>query len=435
MANRILISNVSILDCTGADPYDGEVLVENDRIGAVAKWGERLPRDGADVIDGKGATLMPGLTEAHTHLSFVNEPDFEKVKLIPPEEHTLITMYNAKLYLDHGFTSCLSAASAKPRLDIVIRNAINEGQIAGPRLLANSPEMTSTGGLGDMNRLHLPYSQYSAFGIVADGPDEFRRMSRAMIKEGTDLLKINPSGDYALPYPPTSDDVAMTEAEVAAVVDVAHGYKRRVCAHARGAESVKVCLKHGVDIIYHATLCDEQALDMLEAHKDRVFVAPAFGATWSICHEPEDWGITKEFAIKKGFVYEVERACETFGSMRKRGIRVLPGGDYGIARNSHGKNARDLEHFTKFFGYTPIEAIMAATNLGGQLMLRPNELGQIRVGFLADVLLVRGNPLDDIRLLQNPDNLIAIMKNGRFHKMPTRLSPHAGVPTEVGVLG
>ena len=395
---RTLFTDVNILDCTGADPYPGEVLVEGNRIRAVvrvnpkAKGDNSVPPEGAEMVDGDGATLMPGLTEAHAHLSFLNSPDLERMSFVPPEEHTLMTMAHAKLYLDQGFTSCVSAASAKPRLDVVIRNAINAGQIPGPRLLANSPEMGSTGGLGDLNRLHRPFEQYSAFGIVADGADEFRRISRAMIREGTDLLKFNPSGDYALPYPPSADHAAMTDEEVAAVVSVAHGYGRRCCAHARGAESVILCLRHGVDIIYHATLCNEEALDMLEAQKDRVFVAPAIGLSWDIVHQPETVGLTAESVLKKGFKYELDRACDTYHSMRRRGIRVLPGGDYGIAYDSHGKNARDLEHFINLFGYTPMEAIMAATKLGGEIMLMSDELGQIQEGFLADILLVSSHP-------------------------------------------
>ena len=123
--NKHLFTNITVLDCSGDEPFKGEVLVEGNEIVAVAREGESLQRDGAEIIDGgDGMTLMPGLVESHAHLSIENTDDLAALGRIPPEEHTLLTMHNARLYLDHGITSCISAASAKPRLDVVIRNAI-----------------------------------------------------------------------------------------------------------------------------------------------------------------------------------------------------------------------------------------------------------------------------------------------------------------------
>ena len=147
---RTLFTGVTILDCTGAEPYPGEVLIEGARIAAIGRETHRLSRENVDVIDGGGATLMPGLIESHAHLSIDNVADLVQVGMISPEETTLIAVRNARLYLDCGITSCISAASAKPRTDVVIRNAINKGEIPGPRLLAASPWLTVTGGLGDM---------------------------------------------------------------------------------------------------------------------------------------------------------------------------------------------------------------------------------------------------------------------------------------------
>src|SRR6266851_5701829 len=148
-----LITNTMILDGSGAAPFPGDVLVEGQRIGAV-QGGGGLPRGSARVIDGAGATLMPGLIEPHGHVSYPDAARNSDFTRLPPEEHVLVTMRNAKTLLDCGYTSVLSAASAKPRLDIVIRNEIEAGRIAGPRYLANGPEITVTGGLGDENALH-----------------------------------------------------------------------------------------------------------------------------------------------------------------------------------------------------------------------------------------------------------------------------------------
>ena len=131
-----------------------------------------------------------------------------------------------------------------------------------------------------------------------------------------------------------------------------------------------MCVRHGIDIIYHATFADEEALDLLEANRDRCFVGPALGLTYQACHAASEWGFTPEMAQKYGLVHELEVAVDTFGKMRKRGIRVLPGGDYGFAWNPHGTYARDLLLFVDLLGFTPMETLVAATRLGGEIMGR-----------------------------------------------------------------
>ena len=423
---RTLFTNVSILDGSGADPYAGEVLVDGNRIQTIARTGDSLPRDGGEVVDGGGATLMPGLVESHSHLSFANTSDLESLGAIPVEEHTLLTMKHARLMLDQGFTSCNSAAAAKPRLDVVIRNAIDAGDIPGPRMLAATPELTVSGGLGDVRLWHM---HRETFALVCDGPDEFRRTAREMVREGVDTLKINPSGDEFVPVARAHQTV-MNEAEIAAVCEVGHSRDKRIAGHCRSAESVKLCLKHGAQIIYHATMCDEEALDALEAAKDRVFVSPTIGITITTLYEAGDWGITEEVATDLGLRRELGMAVENMKQLHQRGVRVLPGGDYGFAWNPVGNNARDLEHFVRYLEFTPMEAIVAATRYGGEIMMMGDELGQIREGYLADILLVDGDPLADVTILQDADNLLAIMKDGAFHKRPSADRAAAQVAAE-----
>jgi imidazolonepropionase-like amidohydrolase len=409
--SRTLFRDVRVIDGTGTAPFAADVLIEGNRI---KKIGQNLPAEGADEVDGGGATLMPGLVEAHAHPSFGNTSDLESLGEIPPEEHTLLTMKHVKLLLDHGFTSINSAASAKPRLDVVVRNAILAGDIPGPRMLAASPEITVTGGLGDVRLHHL---HRDTFAVIADGADEFRRVARHFVREGVDTLKINPAGDEFVPAARARHTV-MNEAEVAAVCEVARSRDKRVAAHARSAESVKMSVRNGVDIVYHATLADEEALDMLESVKDRVFVAPTVGITYATLNEAGDYGIKLPQDVSFALRRELESAVEAMRSLKKRGVRVLPGGDYGFAWNPIGRNARDLEHFVNILGWTPMEAIVAATRLGGEIMMQGDELGQVKEGFLADLLLVDGDPSKDVRILQDRDRLLAIMKDGVFHKRP-----------------
>jgi imidazolonepropionase-like amidohydrolase len=412
--DRTLFADATIFDGSGAPPYAGDVLVEGQRIVAVQRGGG-LPRGDTRVIDGTGATLMPGLVEPHGHVSYPDAARNIDFTRLPPEEHVLVTARNAKLMLDCGYTSVLSAASAKPRLDVVVRNEIEAGRLPGPRYLANGPEITVSGGLGDDNALHLPHHETPTFAWVADGPDEIRKACRVLLREGVDLLKLNISGDTG-PRNSRSERAVMSDTEVAAAMEVARSGAVRVCAHARSAASVKMCVRHGVGIIYHANFVDEEALDLLEANRDWCFVAPALGLTYQACYAAADWGFTPAMARERGLVHELEVSVETMGRMRKRGIRVLPGGDYGFAWNPHGTYARDLLLFVDVLGFTPMETLVAATRMGGEIMGRPDELGQIKLGYLADLLLVDGNPLTDIKRLQNQDALLVIMKDGRLHK-------------------
>ncbi|HEY5725510.1 MAG TPA: amidohydrolase family protein [Methylomirabilota bacterium] len=414
MVGTLVIANARIFDGTGREPFGGEVLVEDSRIAAVTA-GRPGPRpEGARVLDARGATLMPGLVESHAHLSFcdISSPDLTR---LPPEEHMLATVRNARTMLDAGYTSAFSAASAKPRLDVVLRREIEAGRAVGPRLLANGPELTVTGGLGDTNALHLPHDEAPTFCWVVDGADQMRRVCRTLAREGVDLLKLNLSGDLGTSAA-SSTQTPMSDAEVAAATEVARAQALRVAAHCRSADSVLMALRHGVEVIYHANYADERSLDALEAARDRVFVGPALGITHALCHAGGSGGVTPERS--RAFERELEASVEAVARMRNRGIRVLPGGDYGFPITPHGTYARDLELFVKTLGFSPTETLVAATRLGGELMGRGGELGVVTAGALADLLLVDGDPLADITILQDRAALRMIMKDGVLHKAP-----------------
>jgi len=415
MAN-VLFTNVRIIDGSGAQPYPGEVLIQGNRILRVGRGTRALPVAGVTAVDGAGATLMPGMCEAHTHFGWNNSKTLDAIQKMPPEEHTLWAASVAKVYLDHGWTSCVGAATPKPRLDCVIRDAINSGQIPGPRYLAASQEITVTGSLGDDMLPHLPFPEMS-FGMVVDGPEEMRKCVRMFLKYGVDTIKLNLSGDNLVPGADALTNW-MSDEEAAMAVKEAKVRGKRVSSHARSTGSIKQSMRHGIDIIYHASYADTEALDMLEAAKDRIFVAPGLSVIIRLLDNGETVGISNQQAKRMGYERELEASVNSMKAMLKRGIRVLPGGDYGFAWAPHGENAKDLEYFVKYLGMTPMEAIVSCTRWGGQMMMMGKELGEIKEGYLADLLLVDGDPVSNIAILQDRTKLLAIMKDGVFCKEP-----------------
>ena len=408
-----LFKNVTIWDGINDAAYPGEVVVDGNRITKVAKGSGQIPSEAAaQVIDGGGRMLMPGLVEGHCHLSFCGPSRNQDLGEIPPEEHMLMTCRSARLLLDHGFTSAYSAASSKLRLDVVLRGEINNGYVAGPRYRAASPEITTTGGLGDERKPHM---HAESFGYIADGITEIRKAVRVSCREGVDSVKFNVSGDEFTSNV-RAELISISEEELRVGVETAHDFGKRVNCHSRAAESVKRAVRAGVDCIYHCDFADQEALDMLEAAKDRVIVGPAFGLVHNSVFEGEKVGMTYERAVSMGLTRKLEHTCEVYKEMRKRGMRVVVGGDYGFTVTPMGQNARDIGHFVKFFGYTPPEALKCATAVGADLMGHKGELGIIKNGALADILLVDGDPLADQSILVGPQHFSLIMKDGKVHK-------------------
>ncbi|MBA3516298.1 MAG: amidohydrolase family protein [Rhizobiales bacterium] len=426
--SAILIRNARVWDGENDDAYLGEVLVEGNRIRTVARGrGQIDGANAAEIVDAEGMFLMPGMVEGHCHLSFVGPSRNQDLGEIPPEEHLLRTCRAATMILNHGFTSCYSAASAKLRIDVVVRQEIEDGYLAGPRYRAAGPEITVTGGLGDERKAHM---HAESFGMMADGVDEVRRAVRLCCREGVDNVKFNVSGDEFVGHA-RAEIVSMSEEELTVGVRTAHDWGKRVACHSRAAESVKRSVRAGVDCIYHCDFADEEALDMLEEAKDRVIVGPAFGLVHNSVFEGDVVGLTKDVVERMGLPRKLEHTIRTYEQMRKRGMRVVVGGDYGFTITPMGQNARDIGHFVKFFGYTPAEALRCATAVGGDLMGHKGELGVIREGALADILLVDGDPLADQSVLVGPDHFAMIMKNGAMFRDPRqRLRPAHRIAAE-----
>jgi imidazolonepropionase-like amidohydrolase len=180
---------------------------------------------------------------------------------------------------------------------------------------------------------------------------------------------------------------------------------------------VKLGVRNGFRILYHCTYSDSEAMDLLESRREQMFVAPSIGIVQATLDAtpPPHFDMTH---MKADATTVLEHQQRLAPELRKRGVRLLPGGDYGFPFNPTGRNARDLELFVRYLGFTPTEALVAATQWGGELMGMGHELGRIKTGYLADLLLVQGDPTANVAVLQDKNNLLAIMKDGRFHKVP-----------------
>ncbi len=413
---RILIRNATVFDATGAKAFPGDVLVEGNRISAVTPSGHAR-HDADQVIEAGGRFLMPGMVEGHAHLSFGDATSTEDLIRPSPEEHTLITARMAKVLIDAGFTSCYGASAAKLKLDVVIRDAVNAGYLPGPRIRAGSLEITVTGSIGDESQMHNPRLGISH---IADGPEEIRKAVRIACREGCDNIKIDISGDPFYASAP-AHTTPMSFEEVKMAADTAHAYGKKINAHARSIDSVKFAIRAGVDGILHAEFHDEEMLDMLEAAKDRVFVAPSIGLFHTMVHNGEPW-LPKGTAEFMGIPQLIEASAATHTALRKRGIRHMIGGDYGLAWNPQGSNALDIAYFTQYYGYDAAGAIICATRNGGRAMRDEGDLGTLEVGQLADMLLIDGNPLDDVKLLADKARLAMVMKDGAMHSLHSELA-------------
>jgi imidazolonepropionase-like amidohydrolase len=403
--SRIHFTNVQVFDGSGAPRFPASVTVEGDRIAGIFR-GDGAPTAATDtVIDGHGRTLMPGLVESHAHLTWPSSVErvVNSMKL-PAEEHLLVSAQNARITLDHGFTSAYSAGSLGEKFEPALRDRINAGGLPGPRLRASALEKGAEGVMG-VPAGHDPTHDRSIEGLQS--------YVKQMKQLGCDTIKFLMSSDEG--FAPGGSQVLMySEEEAQAIGRAAKEADIWLASHAQAAEAIKRSVRAGFRAIFHCTHADEEALDLLEAHKDTLFISPAPGLLFARCYEAREFGIGPDEAVRMGARSGLEAMQRLVPNMKKRGIRVLPGGDYGFPYNPIGRNARDLEIFVTLFGYSPVDALVAATRLGGQLMNL--QVGEIKAGWLADLLLVDGDPTRDVRILQDKKNLKVIVKDGHIYK-------------------
>jgi imidazolonepropionase-like amidohydrolase len=401
-----LIVNASVFDGTGSPARAGEVLVEDNRIVMVA---DRVPEDrrgAATVIDGSGAVLMPGLVDGHAHLGFGSSVEHTSDRREPDEEKVLLTAHCGRVMLDHGFTSCYSGGNRLPGAEVAVRKAFSEGWMPGPRLRAASWE-------GSAGMVSPGYYDFPGIEHRESDPQSIRDFVNAMADIGVDIVKLSLTGESAV-VEGTSRVMQFTEDEIAAAAEVAGERGVWLTAHAHSAEAVQYAVEYGVRAIYHVTFADDAAIDALVGAREHVFVAPTPGIIWAHLND-QSHPPTQGMETQETF----ESVCRVAPELYKRGVRLVIGGDYGFPINRIGQNARDLRLFVEWFGLTPAEALRCATQFGGEMMDMGDELGLVREGYLADLLLVDGDPTHDISLMEDPDNFRMIMKDGNLHKLRT----------------
>ena len=420
---QVLIKNVRIFNGTDEKLVEGNVLVENNLIKTIST--KPIKADAkATVIDGGGRTLMPGLIEAHAHLSL--HGDLFQVR------NDFNWMYvgaksgaEAGRMLMRGFTTARDAAGPV----IGLRKAIDAGHVDGPRIYAAGPGLSQTGGHFDIRGLNEPNyyflgvpdaKQWMEYGYLADGVPEVQKAAREIFRKGASHIKIMAGGGVATVYDPL-DGLQFTPEEIRAIVVEAEKVGSYVMAHIYTPEAITIALNAGVKCIDHGMLIDEKAMKLLK--KKDAFLVPSLAVGLFTPEELSYAWPTKETKAKgariiAGMENEVRLA-------KKHKVKIGFGTDaFGPSRNEFAMQSLEFKARLKYF--TPVEILRQATSINAAIvamsgpMMNPyleGPLGVIQEGAYADILLVDGNPLEDILLLGDPEkNLRVIMKDGKIYK-------------------
>jgi imidazolonepropionase-like amidohydrolase len=404
-----VIANGQLVDGTGAPPVRDAALVLRDGKITYAGPSAGMPTVPLDArrIDARGGTILPGLVEAHYHPTYFNVAALEDLDVKYPVEYvTLLAAHNAKLALECGYTAARSGGSLF-NIDVWLKKAIENDVTPGPRLAASGREICGVGGLMDWNP---DFRKIGMEGLVLliNGPDEARAAVRKLVKDGVEWVKTYPTGDAAAPDTNDHHTLCMTFEEMHAVVATAHNHGLKVTGHCRATEGIKNALRAGYDTLEHGTFMDDEALDLLL--KRDTPVVPALQFEWaSIEHGPQ-FGMPQK--VIDGHKETLEGGAESARRILKAGGRLGMGGDYGFAWTPHGTYAKELTFFVKYVGFSPLETIQCATKTGAEIMGRGDEIGALEVGKLGDVLVVDGDVLADVAVLEDRSRFAAVLQGG-----------------------
>jgi len=405
MADNIkMIKASNIIDGRGREPLQDKVIVIE---GKTIEWmGDEAHYEGQrpdSIIDLSGYTVLPGLIDCHLHTSFDGEPNYYDIVLKQSTPYrTLKSFHNALKDLRAGFTT-IRVMGEKSHLDIALRDAIEEGIVEGPRIVAAGQNITVTGGHADL--WLAPDIQYTEGlgGIIADGPEAFRKAVRYQIKYGADLIKLvvtggimSAGGDPGRAY--------IRPEEVRTAVDEAHFLGKKVAAHCHGAEGARIAVEAGCDTIEHGIfLVKEPDVIKMMAEKG-VFLVPTLAANTPHRENMEN---LPDFYVKKRMETRQYRV-KSFQSALNAGVPIATGTDAGSPDNHHGKNATELELMVDA-GMSAIDVILAATRVSSACVGLEDKIGTLEVGKFADIIAVREDPVSNISALRNVE---FVMKEG-----------------------
>jgi imidazolonepropionase-like amidohydrolase len=398
---RVVIHAGKLLEVkTGKVLTDQEILIENDRIVSVGPASGK--NSGSNVIDLSKATVLPGLVDAHVHLTGdLKYIGYQSLGISLPRA-TLTGAKNARATLMAGFTTVRNVA-AEGYSDVALRDAIDDGDIPGPRMRVSGPPLSITGGHCDNNL--LPFEFHSTAEGVADGVEAVQHRTREIIKYGADLIKICATGGV-LSKGDNPQHSQFTQDELKAIVTDAHRLGRKVAAHAHGAEGIRWAAEAGVDSIEHASYIDDAAIAAMKQH-GTYLVPTLYLADW-FAENAEKLHVPAELVAKGKAVMPAARknVAHAFAS----GVKVAFGTDAAVY--PHGLNAREFGVMVKL-GLTPLAAIQAATVNAADLLGWPDKIGTVEPGKWADMIAVDGDPLQDVTTLEH---VKFVMKGGEVVK-------------------
>jgi imidazolonepropionase-like amidohydrolase len=356
-----------------------------------------MPKE-ARRIDLEGRSLLPGIIDSHVHLCLDGSPD--PVGALIREPDPIITLKAAEFArrtLLAGVTT-IRDMGGKGGIDLGLRTAIRSGLIPGPRMLASGRLICMTGGHGWQ------------FGREADSPDEVRKAAREQIRAGADIVKLMATGGVMTPdVEPGSEQ--LTEEELRAGIQEAHKAGRRTATHAMGTQGILNALRAGIDSIEHGVFLNEEAVSLMV--KKNVPLIPTLSALYHIEKKGIASGIPA-FAVEKTLRLKPFH-LESVRMAREAGVQVATGTDAGTPFNMHGENSGELMRLVEV-GHSPMEALQAATQIAAKVIGWENDLGTIEEGKLADLIVVEGNPLEDIGLLLKAEAISLVMQGGKIVK-------------------
>lgn len=386
---------------TGTTINNAVILIEGEKVTAVSA-GLAVPAD-AEVIDLGGKTVLPGLIDCHTHVTSQPANYYEDLFRKSPIDVAITAHVYARRTLEAGFTT-IRDVGAGEFIDVALRNAINRGEIAGPRMLVATLTVGATGGHGDTNGFS-PYLKFGSFSGIADGVDEVRKLVRFEIKQGADLIKILATAGV-LSEEDSVGAPQFSQEEMNAIVEEAKMWGRRVAAHAHGAEGIKRAIRAGVTSVEHGSFLDEEGIRLMK-ERGTYLVADIYNDDY-ILAEYSRLGYPDKIIEKERLVGRTQR--ENFQKAVKAGVKIAYGTDAGVY--PHGWNGKQFAHMVKW-GQTPMQAIQAATISAADLLGWNDKVGVIAPGAFADIIAVDGDLLKDVTELEH---VKFVMKGGVVYK-------------------